>query len=198
VIHFIGLVGEAGAGKDTVAKYLAEKRGYRRVAFADEMKLFYGLQKGYRGSRKEVIAKVNAEKDRKELIDYGTAAWRDIDPNIWVKALDRRVQKVLRFYHDVARGLGGLTPRFVATDIRFPNELELVRGKYGGVIVKVTAPLDVRIQRMKKRGDKFDPSFMNHPSERFAQEVEADFVIDNGGDLADTVAQLEDMLRKIK
>jgi dephospho-CoA kinase len=197
VMHFIGLVGEAGAGKDTVAKYLAEKRGYRRVAFADEMKLFYGLQKSYRGSRADIIAQVNKNKNREELISYGMA-WRDIDPDTWVKALDRRVQKVLRFYHDVARGLGDLAPRFVATDVRFPNELELVRGKYGGVIVKVTAPLEVRIERMRERGDKFDPSFMNHPSEVFAREVEADFVIDNGGALADTVAQIEDLLRKIK
>jgi dephospho-CoA kinase len=48
----IGLSGYAQSGKDTVAKVLVEKYGYRRVAFADPIRdLLYGMDplvpKGY-------------------------------------------------------------------------------------------------------------------------------------------------------
>ena len=37
-MSLIGLCGFAGAGKDTVAKYLYERRGYIKIAFADPLK----------------------------------------------------------------------------------------------------------------------------------------------------------------
>ncbi|OYD08521.1 hypothetical protein [Paludifilum halophilum] len=192
-MNFIGLVGEAAVGKDTVARYLKEYYRYRRVAYGDEMKYFYGRQKGIQGNRRQVIKVVNLEKNRQELIDYGTHAWRDINPDIWVYALDQRVKRLARFYKELEEQV-----LLVATDVRFQNELDLIRDKYRGTIVKVTAPLSVRITRMEARGDRWDPSFMGHESERFAREVAADFVIDNGGALVHTTAQIEEVLNSIK
>lgn len=192
--RFVGLVGHAGSGKDTVAYYLTNAHGYKRLAFAESMKYYYGIQKGYKGTRDEVIAQVNANKNREELISFGMS-WRDIDEDIWVKELDRRVKRVERFYAD----LGFPLPRFVITDVRFDNELDLIRHKYHGIIIKVSAPLDVRLERMKRRGDVVrDLAFMNHESEQLADKITPDFIVDNSGSLADLACQMADIMQRIR
>jgi len=42
----IGLIGAPGSGKDEVAKFLVEKRGFRRLAFADQIKASYFAEIG--------------------------------------------------------------------------------------------------------------------------------------------------------
>lgn len=187
----IGLVGEAAAGKDSVASFLCDCYHFNRVAFADDMKYFYGLQKGYRGNREEIIQQVNRNKNREELISYGMS-WRNVDPNIWVKATGLRIREIVQ---DCLRNRK--PPRVVVTDVRFYNELDLIREHFGGVIVRVTAPVNVRIKRMKERGDKWDPSFMEHPSEVFPRHVRADYTVDNGGDFVSTMLSLDKLMFEI-
>lgn len=187
----IGLVGEAAAGKDSVAKFLRDCYHFQRVAFADDMKYFYGVQKGYTGTWEDIVDYVNQNKNREELISYGMA-WRSVDPDIWVKMTGLRIKKLLQMSR-----LHRKPARVVVTDIRFYNELDLIREHFGGVIVRVTAPVNVRIERMKERGDKWDPSFMEHPSEQFPKHVRADYVIDNGGDFVRTMISLDELMTEL-
>lgn len=192
--RFIGLIGHAGSGKDTAAEYLANTHGYRRIAFGDELKYYLGLAKGFRGSRSEIIEQVNTHKVRDELISYGMA-FREMDLDTWVNALDKRIQRVDRFYRELRAPL----PKWTITDIRFENELNLVRNKLHGVIIKVTAPLDVRIERMQKRGDQItDWSFTRHKSETFVDTVKPDYVVDNSGSFEDLARQLSDIMQRIR
>ena len=126
----IVLIGRAGAGKDTVASYLCERYGFWRYAFADKLKLVC----------QELFPEMYSGKikPRKLLQDVGTAM-RSVDPDVWVRALFRRV--------DAER------PRRVgSTDCRYRNELEACL-KRGFIPVYIECREDVRAGRLAARGD---------------------------------------------
>ena len=105
----IGLIGWAGAGKDTAARALLE-RGWNRVAFADAIKTgAYHL--GWDG-RKD-------DRGRRLLQDIGMAL-RAFDENFWI----HKAQNLMK---------GGPC---VFTDVRFQNEADFIRSE-GGIIVRV-------------------------------------------------------------
>lgn len=105
----IGLIGLAGAGKDTAALALIE-RGWNRVAFADALKV-KALGMGWDGKKDE--------RGRRLLCDLGMAG-RAYDPHFWI--------------HRTRMMVDG--PPWVFTDVRFRNEADFVRG-LGGIIVRV-------------------------------------------------------------
>jgi len=108
----IGLLGFAGAGKDTAARALLE-RGWQRVGFADAIKTkAYFL--GWDG--------LKDERGRRLLQDLGMAM-RRFDENFWI----HKAQNSMK---------GGPC---VFTDVRFHNEAEFIR-ESGGIIVRVVRP----------------------------------------------------------
>lgn len=112
----IGLIGLAGSGKDTAARGLV-KLGYRRLAFADELKslAFYF---GWDGEKDE--------DGRKLLQELGMAA-RRYNARFWIQYLNKQIVRER------------LKEPFVFTDVRFQNEADYVRSR-GGVIVRITMP----------------------------------------------------------
>lgn len=106
----IGLIGWAGAGKDTAALALIE-RGWKRVAFADALKV-KTLGMGWDGKKDD--------RGRRLLCDLGMAM-RAYEPNHWI---------------DHARGAIRGRSCCVFTDVRFQNEADFIRS-LGGIIVRV-------------------------------------------------------------
>jgi dephospho-CoA kinase len=105
----IGLIGLAGAGKDTAARALLE-RGWQCVGFADAIKTkAYFL--GWDG--------LKDERGRRLLQDIGMAM-RRFDENFWI----HKAQNSMK---------GGPC---VFTDVRFANEADFIRAE-GGIIVRV-------------------------------------------------------------
>lgn len=135
----IGLTGYAQSGKDTVADYLVEYYGYRRVAFADPLR-----EALYRLNPKIDIAdmsgvrlaaavdglgwdnvKVDSQDVRELLQRMGTEVGREMfGQNFWV---DRAMQGVSKF------------DKVVFTDVRFPNEHYSIKGREG-VVWRVERP----------------------------------------------------------
>lgn len=139
----IVLIGRAGAGKDTVASYLCERYGFWRYAFADKLKLVCQelFPEMYSGS----------VKPRKLLQDVGTAM-RSVDPDVWVRALFRRI--------DAER-----PRRVVITDCRYRNELAACLER-GFIPVYIECRKDVRAKRLAARGDTpLSPVEAAHSSE---------------------------------
>jgi dephospho-CoA kinase len=186
----IGLVGGAGAGKDTLAEYLFVNYKFARFAFADRMKYYYGLAQGWRGDYTEIINKVNANKDREGLISYGQAYRESYGADVWIVDLFRHINMFFDLFREDYYGI-------VITDIRQQNELNALRFN-GFTIVKVIAPVDVRIERLRERGDKFDPSFLKHHTETFAYTVEADYFVENGGKWINLATQADYIIRDLK
>lgn len=136
----VGLVGYARSGKDTFAAGL----GYRRLAFADKLKAVavaanprfvvpvwtHNDEAPYHYDLSEIVEEFGWEYAKSEvpgvrefLQRLGTEAVRvHLGDNAWVEA-----------------AMGDYDPSqpTVFTDVRFPNEVEAIRGR-GGIIVRLT------------------------------------------------------------
>ena len=88
----IGLVGQAGSGKDTVAHFLAEQYGYHPIALATPLKDF-------------IDPLLGAGKHRRAYQQVGDVM-RQEDPLVFIKAVQRQITQGL----------------WVITDIRYLNE----------------------------------------------------------------------------
>lgn len=162
--------GRSLAGKDTIADYLVKKYGFKKVSFA---KPIYEIARKYFGM---------TTKDRKLLQDIGQK-FREINPDIWVNLLLRSLNK-----HD----------RYVISDIRQANEY--IKCKEEGFIpVKVSANLDLRIERCKKRDgiENPDTSLWENESETGADNFSY-YEIDNNSTLEDLYKQIDKLCEKLK
>ena len=178
----IGLVGRARSGKDTLADLLVEQHGYTKLAMADRLREMatdidpvVGAETAspYTSARlirySDAVGTLGYEraKDvypelRRFLQRLGTEGVRKhLGADVWVRMAERR--------------MGSTDGPLVFTDIRFPNEADMIR-RNGGVIIAVD------------RGGRGD----GHVSEDLDQLVaEADRVIANHGTLAEYLAEVE-------
>jgi len=135
----IGLVGFIGSGKGTVADILTRNHGFKKESFADAVKdaiaPIFGwerhlLEGDTPESRKwrespdewwsEKLGKPFSPRYALQLM--GTEAGRNVfHTDLWVLSLLRRL--------DPAKN-------YVLADVRFPNEIDLIRG-HGGKVIRV-------------------------------------------------------------
>lgn len=124
----IGLTGNMGAGKSTVADYLVEKKGFVKISFATPLKGMLralGLSEEHiHGNLKEAPCELLGGKTpRYAMQTLGTEWGRQlIHPDIWLNAWQKRVK--------------GLGAPVVADDCRFLNEAKLIR-QMGGKVWRV-------------------------------------------------------------
>lgn len=138
-MKIISISGLIGSGKDTAAKYLCERHGYAKFAFASVLKdiaaalfgwdraLLQGDTEESRQWRDKVDAEwnemlnVEVEVTPRWALQYlGTEVFRNnLDPDIWLFCLKRRL--------DLAAGKG--LDKVVITDARFLNEMAFLRSR---------------------------------------------------------------------
>jgi dephospho-CoA kinase len=163
----IGVVGQAGHGKDTVANIIVDKFQFERIALADRLK--QDLAEWFEGDEDFTIERQNARdrhpKVRRLQQIYGTEIRRAQDKNYWLKefaftALGR-----------AAAGVRGV----VVSDIRFPNEATILREKWNGLLLFV------------ERSHQEANVDMSHASEAHVQDLRqlADYTFVNDGTLED-------------
>jgi hypothetical protein len=135
----IGLVGLIGSGKGTVADYLVNKHKFRNISFANHLKdavsavfswprnLLEGDTEYSRQWRDEVdewwSERLNIPNltPRWVLQYLGTDVLRkNFHDDIWIASLEYQL-------------LGEAQTNFVISDVRFPNEIEMIK-KLGGEI----------------------------------------------------------------
>lgn len=141
---WIGLVGRARSGKDTVADILVESYGFTKVSFAAPLKAMalaidpiidWDADNSWLLS--EVIEQSGWEraKDiypevRRFLQRLGTEGVRNhLGDNVWVDLAKKTAEAV--------------DGPVVFTDVRFVNEVDLIEDRSGGVCVRVVRPSDV-------------------------------------------------------
>lgn len=128
----VGIAGYKGAGKSTLANYLAD-RGFVVLAFADPvyeaLSSIFEVPRGVledQSTKKMQMDALLGVSPRYALQTLGTEWGRDfIHPDIWVELCMRRVQKLLNHGCSV-----------VVSDVRFDNEATALRS-IGGYIVEV-------------------------------------------------------------
>ncbi|EKE11895.1 MAG: hypothetical protein ACD_15C00003G0007 [uncultured bacterium] len=124
----IGLLGESGSGKDTVAEYLREKHGAKLMRFADPLKEILHI----------FFDKISREDQQWLALQLRERFGRDIFP----KALKRRIENE-----------SGI---IVVNGIRFWEDYDFIEGFDPGYVIYVTADQKVRWERSSKRGEKSD------------------------------------------
>jgi hypothetical protein len=133
-MQVIGLSGYARSGKDTVAQILTSEHGFTRVAFADALRDValrvdpYVTTAGTKlstvvGSYGWERAKDSFPEVRRLLQQLGVAVRDVVHTDAWVKAAIRKMDD----------------GRYVIPDVRFPNEMALVR-QCNGLTVQVHRP----------------------------------------------------------
>lgn len=172
----IGLLGESGSGKDTVANYLQKKYDAKLMRFADPIK--------------ETL-NIYFEKSSREDQQWLALEFRQrFGADILSRALAKKIAN--------ADGL------IVINGIRFWEDYEFVESFEGGKTFYVTADQKLRWERTRSRHEKSDDdiSFEQfQASERVETEVhipeigvKADFVIRNEEDLAFLLAETDKIM----
>jgi dephospho-CoA kinase len=184
-MEIIGLLGHAGTGKNYVAENILPKilkpKNTVVIAFADHFKVDAIIKYG------ADYNKVYGQKDfltRKLLQKVGTEEGRNVyGENIWINAVDTWI-KVLN-----SRGV----ERFIISDCRFKNEVDWIRSKKNGKVIKINAPNRFKDRLIKETDNNTDQinKIKSHPSELQIDECSYDFVIDNdyGQDPLDVIKQ---------
>ena len=176
----IGLTGDAGVGKDTVADYLVTRYGFEKRSFAAPLKRVLLAQDpiiGVDPMRPGHVIHLSQAMDnmgeegvkklfplyRRYLQRLGTEGIRGIDQDFWVKAATNDLDK--------ERG------KYVFTDTRFPNEAEVIGG-LRGYLWQVDGP---------KRRNGVEA----HSSESWAGKLGEDYLIYNNGSMDKLYTEVE-------
>jgi hypothetical protein len=130
--EIVAITGFAQTGKDTFFLLAHESLGKQdtktvRGAFADGVKgdLHQLLVK-----RAGISAYTNDPKEKEMirpiLVAYGTGLMRKLDPQYWIRRMERSIELGKR-----------VDAKVFITDLRYPNELEWLRSK-GGKLIHIT------------------------------------------------------------
>ncbi|OAA90882.1 AAA family ATPase [Clostridium ljungdahlii] len=167
----IAMVGKMRSGKDTVADLITLRCNCKHIAFAD------GITKVIQICFPEAFMQ---EKPREHYQFIGQQL-RKLNPNVWVNYADRTI-----------KDLGSITS-IIITDCRQSNEEEYLR-RNGFFIVKVVADDKVRLDRIAKAGESVTDEQFYHDTEKQVDLIEADYVIENNGTLAEMEKKVERLL----
>ena len=128
---------------------------------------------------------------RKLLQLLGTEVGREIHPNFWVNALfaDYKSNGNLAFERLDSSERLPLTndpndfmfPKWIITDVRFPNELQAIKDK-GGIVIRVDRPNLIE---------------NNHLSETSLDSAIFDFVINNDKDIEHLINEVRKIFEKL-
>jgi len=168
----IGISGKAGAGKDTLGKYLCDEYRCMHYYFAKPLKegakIMFGLSDEQIENKEKVIEPWGISP-RKIYQLLGTEVGRGIDVNIWVKNAEMFVKSVAG--HTV-----------VITDVRFDNEAFWIRNR-GGVVINIVRDQDDIVEN-------------RHSSEGGLKPDNIDLTIHNNGTIADMCNEVTYMIQK--
>ncbi len=176
----LGLVGQMGSGKGTVAKYLIENYSATTHKFSDALR--------------DILDRLGVEKSRENISLISGALRQTFGEEILTQSLCVELEK------DQAEIV-------VLDGVRRAAEVEVLRQIPGFVLVWVETDLEKRYQRLVARGENTGDS--QKTFEQFQKEHEletektilplkelADFQINNDGELEDVYQQVEEVINK--
>ena len=176
----IGLSGRRRSGKSEVGKILVRDHGFTLLEFGRiVMELLLKINPQMVANRgmiyhvRELYDLVGYEgfKEHKEglrlLQDFGVAV-REVDPLFWVLQMQDRIMDT--------------EGNVVLTGVRFPNELQMIRG-LDGYIVGV---------------ERYGIVLNDHETEKHVDDFDTDVIIHNDGTLSDLSVTVSDMIKEIR
>jgi hypothetical protein len=192
-IHVVGLFGQMGSGKDTVATILIKQHGFRRMSFASKLKdMVAGL---FDWPRHMLEGDTKISREWREKVDVKAAtdfSMPTLTPRLVLQLFGTEV--VRKGFHDdfwiilLKRAIEALPDgsKVVITDVRFPNEAKCLEQTFGAKMFRVMrGPLpewwDTAVHNPEAMPTEFPKV---HQSEWAVAGVTAT-VIDNNGTIPD-------------
>lgn len=172
----IAIIGKAGAGKTTAAYALNELAQYETMSIAAPLK--------------DIAAKIwgdAARTERDKLQPLGVAV-RAIDEDAWINLLTRKRMNSLR--------QEGYQGRVAVDDVRFPNEAVALQ-RIGFVSIRIEAPRNLRVARLRANGKLQDEAQLVHESETALDDYRADHTITNDEEKIDMQRDLAAILNRL-
>jgi hypothetical protein len=190
----IGLCGLIGSGKNTAAEHLIDEHAYESISFAETLKDAASSIFGWNRTMLEgATAEARAARETKDewwsdrlgfdvsprymLQFMGTEVMRNnLHNDIWALSVERKL---------IQQAIERPSQNFVISDVRFPNEVDMIR-RLGGRIWHI------------QRGDlpewfgKNDPSI--HESERAWNNTMFDATIYNNGSIEQMCGTIDVLL----
>jgi len=140
----IGLTGTFAGGKDTVADYLVEKKGFGAYGTGDVVR--------------EYVKKLGWPMTRDKQREMGNKLRMDHGADFIVKEAIKK-----------AKG-----ENKVITGIRQPNEADFLNDGKDMYLMEVSAPLEIRFKRMQSRDREGDPKTVEELKEKENKEMHGD------------------------
>lgn len=211
----IGVCGFQGSGKDTVADYLVNTHGFRRMSFAGALKdavaAVFGwdreLLEGRTRQSREWREQVDAWWAEKLAMPHLTPRWvlqywgtevcrHGFHDDIWIRSVEHRLLST--------------TDNVVFSDVRFPNEISSVR-RSGGLVIRTHRGPDPEwwqdaadVNRGPEHNIRWATAVdrMKHQSVHASETAwigtHFDAVLDNDGSIDDLYAQIKNLLQSLQ
>ena len=189
----IALVAKRKSGKSTVAEMLVRSHGFTRMALAGPLKdsaveMLNAWLAGQGVSRNAVRGRVIIRQSDKPItrdeLEANKATFRPLLEWLGTTFGREYLRTPERWIEQFSEALPSDT-RVVVDDMRQPNEADALRAM-GFVIVRIERPETERLAELARCGEPMGVM----ASERFIDQIEADAVIDNTGDLSHLEAQV--------
>lgn len=181
-----------------------EDQGFKNQYLSSEWNidaiLFGSIETGFKSPGTELVPMTY----RHMLQKVGTEAIRNnVHENAWVNALF--ADYLPKYHGGIDPAVGSTTPsdvqvfvghpKWIITDMRFPNELEAVK-KHKGITIRINRSL----QKTNNETVDFVAQHYrnNHPSETALDNAEFDYVVENDGTIEELIEKIKDILVKEK
>lgn len=178
----IALFGKIRSGKNTVADILTEEYNFKQFALSD------GISEIIQAYFPEALA---GGKPRKHYQHIGQQL-RVLNPSVWINYLFKDIEGYIQMKKVFDNESNN---SIVVTDGRQLNEAKRFKEE-GFLIVKVTTPEEIRIERMKTLGDVFTPEDLQHETELNVDLIKADIEIINDGSLEELYIKVQKMVQE--
>src|SRR5215475_12457165 len=140
----IGLTGRNASGKGEVAKYLEQKSFYY-CSLSDVIR--------------DEIRRRGQTLTREHMIETGNELRQRFGPGVLAH---RVLEKIEADKH------------YIVDSIRNPSEVEALRTTNNFKLIRIVAPIELRFERLKKRGREGDPNSFEQFRELEQREMEGD------------------------
>jgi len=175
----IGLSGRIGGGKGTIGDYLMREYGAEGRRFSDILR--------------DLLVRLHIPVERRALQNMGATLRMQFGDDVLVQTLRKDLETAEA---DIV----------MVDGVRYPNEVEMLRGFDNSILFFVDAPPKIRFERVKKRAEKGEDKIdfaeflraEERETERHLDEVKAmtDYQLDNSKSFEDLYKQIDKALKE--
>lgn len=177
----IAVTGHIRSGKDSVCDYIYNSNwgsNFKILYFAE------GIEEIIRRYFPEAFEGNNKPRKYYQVIGQ---FMRTVNPDVWVNYTNKQYERFL---------FGGFQ-NFLVTDLRQHNEYDWLK-ENGFTVIKVEAEPEIRLERMRQAGDKFNLEDLNHETEQQINDLKYDYLITNNTTLEDLYKQVDFILDELR